>query len=74
MDGEDGRLWRAGAAIADDQGYTGRLWQGLDGSVEFSATFTTSASEPSTWAMLILGFAGIGSMGKGRLSASPLSH
>ena len=28
----------------------------------FSATFTSAVPEPSTWAMMILGFAGVGFM------------
>jgi PEP-CTERM motif len=42
--------------------YANEIWNGsipfLD--AEFSATFTTAVPEPSTWAMMILGFLGLG--------------
>jgi hypothetical protein len=38
----------------------------------FIGTFTTAVPEPSTWAMLLLGFAGIGFMGYRRRSKPAL--
>ena len=46
-------------------------WGGFGGNVQFSATFTTAVPEPSTWAMMILGFAGIGFMGYRRKQQGP---
>ena len=56
-------------------GYDGSTWYNPEGGIstlQITADFTAAVPEPSTWAMMILGFAGVGFMAYRRKARSAL--
>jgi hypothetical protein len=59
--------------VEADQRFRGTTYQVLYGGFEWGFTYTaTDTPEPSTWAMLALGFVGLGFVGRRRTAGCPL--
>ena len=62
--GLDGFVFNNSVCCGGSGTYANETWNGNypSDNAEFSATFTAAVPEPSTWAIMIVGFAGIGLM------------